>query len=104
MFFAMNRFRIVIGHEEAFEAIWKGRDSSLKDTPGFQSFHLLRGDTNAQEGFTLFASHSVWASKDAFTAWTKSENFRQAHKNAADNKAINLGPPTFEGFSLVEGA
>ena len=104
MFFAMNRFRIVIGHEEAFEAIWKGRDSSLKDTPGFQSFHLLRGDTSAQEGFTLFASHSVWASKDAFTAWTKSENFRQAHKNAADNKAIYLGPPTFEGFSLVEGA
>ncbi|MBO9627936.1 MAG: antibiotic biosynthesis monooxygenase [Shinella sp.] len=104
MFFAMNRFRIAIGHEKAFEAIWKERDSSLAKTPGFQSFHLLRGDTNSEEGFTLFASHSIWASKDDFVAWTKSENFRQAHKNAAENRAIYLGPPKFEGFSVVEGA
>ncbi|WP_421577639.1 antibiotic biosynthesis monooxygenase family protein [Shinella sp. M31] len=104
MFFAMNRFRIATGHEEAFEALWKGRDSSLAEMPGFRSFHLLRGDTHAEEGFTLFASHSVWASKANFVAWTKSENFRQAHKNAADNRAIYLGPPKFEGFSVVEGA
>ena len=104
MFFAMNRFRIAIGHEEAFEAIWKGRDSSLAEMPGFKSFHLLRSDTNAEEGYTLFASHTVWASKDDFIAWTKSENFRAAHKNAADNRGIYLGPPKFEGFSVVEGA
>lgn len=33
MFVAMNRFRIAIGHEEAFEAVWKGRDSSLSEMP-----------------------------------------------------------------------
>ncbi|MGD9477539.1 antibiotic biosynthesis monooxygenase family protein [Shinella sp. G-2] len=104
MFVAMNRFRIAIGHEEAFENIWKGRESSLSDMPGFQSFHLLRGDTNAEEGFTLFASHTIWASKDDFVAWTKSENFRQAHKNAGDNRGIYLGPPKFEGFTAVVGA
>lgn len=104
MFVAMNRFRIVVGHEDAFENIWKGRESSLAEMPGFKTFHLLRGDTNVQEGFTLFASHTVWASKDDFTAWTKSENFRQAHKNAGDNRGIYLGPPTFEGFTAVVGA
>jgi heme-degrading monooxygenase HmoA len=104
MFVAMNRFRIVAGHEEAFENIWKGRESSLAEMPGFKAFHLLRGDTNVEEGFTLFASHTVWASKDDFTAWTKSENFRQAHKNAGDNRGIYLGPPKFEGFTAVEGA
>lgn len=104
MFVAMNRFRIAIGHEEAFENIWKGRESSLADMPGFQSFHLLRGDTNAEEGYTLFASHTIWASKDDFVAWTKSENFRQAHKNAGDNRGIYLGPPKFEGFTAVVGA
>jgi heme-degrading monooxygenase HmoA len=104
MFVAMNRFRIVPGHEEAFENIWKGRESSLADMPGFQSFHLLRGDTNAEEGYTLFASHTIWASKDDFVAWTKSENFRQAHKNAGDNRGIYLGPPKFEGFTAVVGA
>lgn len=104
MFFAMNRFRIAVGHEETFENIWKGRDSSLAEMPGFQSFHLLRGETNVEEGYTLFASHSIWASRQDFVAWTKSENFRQAHRSAADNRGIYLGPPKFEGFVVVEGA
>ncbi|QRY67928.1 antibiotic biosynthesis monooxygenase [Ensifer sp. PDNC004] len=104
MFVAMNRFRIAIGHEEAFEAVWKGRDSSLSEMPGFVSFHLLRGDSVPEEGYTLFVSNSVWKDRDSFSAWTKSDNFRAAHKNAGENKAMYLGPPKFEGFSSVEGA
>lgn len=104
MFFAMNRFKIAVGHEETFENVWKGRDSSLAQVPGFVEFRLLRGETNAEEGYTLFVSNSVWRSRDAFTDWTKSENFRAAHRNAADNRAMYLGPPKFEGFSVVEGA
>ena len=104
MFIAMNRFKIVAGHEEAFEAIWKNRETSLAEMPGFKEFKLLRGDTAAEEGYTLFASHTIWATKDDFLAWTKSENFRQAHRNAGDNRAMYMGPPKFEGFSVVEGA
>jgi heme-degrading monooxygenase HmoA len=104
MYIAMNRFRIVIGHEEAFEAVWKNRDSSLAEMPGFQSFSLLRGEAFPEEGYTLFASYSAWESKDAFMAWTRSENFRQAHRNATDSKAMYMGPPKFEGFSVVVGA
>lgn len=104
MFFAMNRFRISIGHETAFEDVWKNRDSSLAENPGFKEFKLLRGETVADEGYTLFVSNSIWESRDAFIAWTKSENFRAAHKNAGDNRAMYLGPPKFEGFSVVEGA
>ncbi|MBK5567288.1 antibiotic biosynthesis monooxygenase [Ensifer sp. SSB1] len=104
MYVAMNRFRIAIGHEEAFEAVWKGRDSSLSEMAGFVSFHLLRGDSVPEEGYTLFVSNSVWKDRDSFSAWTKSENFRAAHRNAGENKAMYLGPPKFEGFSAVEGA
>lgn len=104
MFVAMNRFKVVAGSEEDFEAVWRNRESSLKEMPGFVSFHLLRGPHDAAEGYTLYASHSVWQSHDAFLAWTKSENFRRAHKNAGDNKAMYLGPPVFEGFHPVEGA
>ncbi|KQY44214.1 antibiotic biosynthesis monooxygenase [Rhizobium sp. Root483D2] len=104
MFFAMNRFKIATGHETAFEDVWKNRDSSLADNPGFKEFKLLRGETVADEGYTLFVSSSIWESRDAFLAWTKSENFRAAHKNAGDNRAMYLGPPKFEGFSVVEGA
>jgi heme-degrading monooxygenase HmoA len=104
MYIAMNRFKVQKGSEETFENIWKNRDSSLAEMKGFKEFHLLRGPVNDEEGYTLFASHTVWASHDDFVAWTKSENFRAAHKNAGNNKAVYIGHPQFEGFSVVEGA
>ena len=103
MYIAMNRFKVQKGSEEAFETIWKNRDSSLAEMSGFKEFHLLRGPVNEEEGYTLFASHTVWASKEDFVAWTKSENFRAAHKNAGGNKTAYIGQPEFEGFSGVEG-
>ena len=104
MYFAMNRFRVAIGQELAFEAVWKGRVSALATMPGFIDFHLLRGDCVPDEGYTPYISKSTWESKDAFLAWTKSENFRTAHSRAGDNRSMYLGPPKFEGFTVVEGA
>ncbi|MBX3569720.1 MAG: antibiotic biosynthesis monooxygenase [Rhizobiaceae bacterium] len=104
MYIAMNRFKVQNGSEEAFETVWKGRDSTLHEMQGFKEFHLLRGPVNEAEGYTLFASHTVWASQEDFTAWTRSENFRAAHRNAGNNKPLYLGHPQFEGFSVVEGA
>ncbi|MCO5071830.1 MAG: antibiotic biosynthesis monooxygenase [Rhizobiaceae bacterium] len=104
MYIAMNRFKVQKGSEETFENIWKNRDSSLSEMQGFKEFHLLRGPVNEDEGYTLFASHTVWASREDFVAWTKSENFRAAHRNAGDNKGVYIGHPQFEGFSVVEGA
>lgn len=104
MYIAMNRFKVLRGSEDAFEDIWKNRDSSLAEMKGFQTFNLLRGPANDQEGYTLFASHTVWASQDDFVAWTKSENFRNAHKNAGSGKSMYQGHPQFEGFTIVEGA
>ena len=104
MYIAMNRFKVRTGSEEDFEAVWKGRDSKLNEMNGFREFHLLRGPTNEQEGYTLFASHTVWESHDDFVAWTKSQNFRDAHRNAGDRKPSYIGHPVFAGFEVVEGA
>ena len=104
MYIAMNRFKVQNGSEQVFENVWKNRDSSLSEMKGFQQFHLLRGPVNEAEGYTLFASHTVWASHEDFVAWTKSQNFRDAHKNAGNNKTVYIGHPQFEGFSVVEGA
>jgi heme-degrading monooxygenase HmoA len=100
----MNRFKVQKGSEDAFENVWKSRDSSLSQMTGFKEFHLLRGPVNEEEGYTLFASHTLWATQDDFIAWTKSENFRAAHRNAGSGKVLYLGHPQFEGFSIVEGA
>ena len=99
MYIAMNRFKIALGQEEAFEHIWKSRDSHLDEVPGFHEFHLVRGPE--REDHTLYATHTVWADEAAFTAWTKSEAFRKAHANAGDNRGVYLAHPEFEGFKVV---
>jgi heme-degrading monooxygenase HmoA len=104
MYIAMNRFKVKNGSEEEFESVWKNRDSKLDAMKGFREFRLLRGPANEAEGYTLFASHTVWESHEDFVAWTKSQNFRDAHKNAGQGKPSYLGHPQFEGFSVVEGA
>src|SRR5690606_10701583 len=104
MFIAMNRFKVAAGSEEAFEALWKNRDSSLAEMPGFVGFHLLRGPRNAEEGYTLYASPPLWKTQDDFAAWTRSENFRKAHRSAGKNKNLYEGPSLCEGFAVVEGA
>ena len=99
MFIAMNRFKISIGSEDAFETIWRDRDSHLTGVRGFKNFNLIRGAT--YEDHTLYASHSTWDSEADFVNWTKSEAFRKAHKGAGDSKGIYLEHPVFEGFKIV---
>jgi hypothetical protein len=48
MYLTMNRFRVILGQEDAFEAMWKTRDSHLKSVPGFVSFHLMRGEVDGR--------------------------------------------------------
>jgi len=100
MYIAMNRFQVKPGSEEAFIDIWRNRESHLDTVPGFHSFHLLQGATDEQS--TLFASHSVWESRQDFINWTESEQFRKAHAGAGGkSRDIYLGPPRFEGFEAV---
>ena len=99
MFIAMNRFQIALGREDDFVTVWKNRESYLDNVPGFKNFHLLRGATT--DTHTLFASHSVWESRNAFEDWTRSESFRNAHRNAGDTKGIYLGHPQLELFESV---
>lgn len=101
MFVAMNRFRVNKGQEADFEAVWRNRDSQLHELEGFKTFNLLKGPESEDGETVLYASHTIWASKENFIAWTKSEQFRNAHKNAGQNKGLYAGPPQFEGFESV---
>ncbi len=57
MYIAMNRFKVIKGHESEFEQRWLGRDTYLDQLPGFIEFHLLRGPE--REDHTLYSSHTV---------------------------------------------
>jgi heme-degrading monooxygenase HmoA len=100
MFIAMNRFRVKKGAEGAFENVWLNRDSYLDRVPGFVEFHLLKGPE--ADDHTLYASHTVWQSKAAFEAWTRSEEFRAAHARAGNEATgpLYLEHPQFEGFEV----
>jgi heme-degrading monooxygenase HmoA len=100
MFIAMNRFRVVPGSQSDFEQIWIMRDTHLRDVPGFVEFHLLRGPE--REDHVLYSSHTIWRNRADFEAWTRSEAFRQAHRDAGQNKPLYLGHPEFEGFEVIQ--
>src|SRR5258708_4516956 len=89
MFIAMNRFRVKRGSAAAFEQAWLSRAT-----------HLLKGPE--AEDHTLYASHTIWQSKAAFEAWTKSEAFRAAHARAGNESTgpLYLEHPKFEGFEV----
>ena len=101
MFIAMNRFKISLGFEEGFEKIWRERDSYLSEVPGFKKFSLLKGPS--KDDHVLYASHSIWESKEAFTAWTESDAFRKAHAQTSAPKGTYLGHPELETFESVLG-
>ena len=108
MYLAMNRFRVKIGFEEAFEEIWRSRESKLVEFDGFISFDLLKG--KEEEGYVLYASHAFWRDQDCFIAWTRSRQFRQSHGKRDDEPAAKTrpqveyaGPPEFEGFETLDG-
>ena len=86
MFIAMNRYRVRAEYSSGFEKVWRERDSHLEAVPGFVGFYLLKGAEG--DDHVLYASHSTWHSRGDFEAWTKSDAFRKAHKNAGQNKGL----------------
>ncbi len=102
MYIAMNRFKVIIGSESAFEAVWKGaipagRCPGLPGVPPAAWRYECGGRL-----YAVFLAYRL-AQRRGFLNWTKSENFRMAHRNAGDNKALYWGPPRFEGFNVVAG-
>ncbi len=100
MFIAMNRFRVRRGSEKEFEAVWLNREVFINREPGFVAFHMLKGPQT--DAFSLYVSHTIWESRDAFETWTRSESFRAAHKGAGENKPLYLEAPQFEGFDVIQ--
>ncbi|TNF59110.1 MAG: antibiotic biosynthesis monooxygenase [Rhodobacteraceae bacterium] len=100
MYLTMNRFKVRPEAAAEFEALWVSRDSHLKSVPGFVSFHLLKGPERGDH--VLYASHTAWESEAAFQDWTRSEAFRQAHRNAGGSRDMYLGPPELEIFDTVQ--
>ncbi|MBI2765825.1 MAG: antibiotic biosynthesis monooxygenase [Chloroflexi bacterium] len=95
MFIAMNQFQVNPDRAAEFEAVWRTRESHLQGFAGFRGFALLRGDDPGD-----YISHSTWASREAFLAWTQSDAFRQAHGGGMP-EGIILGHPRARFYDAV---
>lgn len=100
MFIAMNHFLVKAGYEEAFEGIWRGRDSKLREFDGFISFEMLKAHED-EDGYILYASHAVWKDRPSFEVWTNSDQFKASH-GRPKAKVEYKGPPRFIGFETLE--
>jgi len=103
MFLAMNRFTVKSDRAAEFEDVWRQRDSYLEQVPGFKEFKLMKGPVDEEAGNTLYASHTVWESREHFDGWTRSEHFKAAHRNAGQTSGMYVGHPNFEGFEPIDG-
>ncbi|MBI6630504.1 antibiotic biosynthesis monooxygenase family protein [Pontibaca salina] len=102
MYLTMNRFKVKADKVEAFEELWMKRDSHLDTVPGFTSFRLMRGSEGVDH--VLYVSHTTWESRAAFEGWSRSEAFREAHKNVGESRDLYLEPPHLEVFETVQEA
>ncbi|WP_416356480.1 antibiotic biosynthesis monooxygenase family protein [Aureimonas phyllosphaerae] len=100
MFIAMNRFKVLPDAAQEFEELWANRETHLHTVPGFREFHMLKGPE--RDDHRLYASHTIWASREAFEGWTRSEAFRAAHRGAGGTRPLYLGHPEFEGFEVIQ--
>jgi heme-degrading monooxygenase HmoA len=95
-YIAMNQFQVDPSRGAEFEEHWRRRQSYLDEVPGFVRFALLRGDEPG-----VYVSHSTWASREAFEAWTRSDAFRKAHAQAPTPAGLLVDRPKLRTFEAV---
>jgi len=100
MFIAMNRFQVNAGQESAFEEMWRNRETYLQEVPGFVEFSLLRNWLQSEDKTTEYISHSTWASREDFDAWTQSEAFNRGHAQGSV-KGVLAGHPIVSLYQTV---
>ena len=66
--------------------------------------HLPLRPGPVDDDHALYASHSLWRSRADFEAWTRSEVFRRARRDAGEHRGLYLGPPQPETFEVIHTA
>jgi heme-degrading monooxygenase HmoA len=100
MFIAMNRFQVNPGQEDTFEEMWRSRETYLQEVPGFLAFSLLRNAPMGETQTTEYISHSTWAARADFEAWTQSEAFGRGHAQGSV-QGVLAGPPAVSLYDTV---
>ncbi len=72
-------------------SIYRNRSRRVDQAEGFQSFRLLQNSKKPGE----LTVHLEWASKEAYLAWARSDEFKEIHdleKNYPDQELAGIVP------------
>lgn len=98
MFVVMNRIQVNPEYAGAFEDRFRQRAGEVDRMPGFLRNIVLR-PVAPDDPYVVM---TLWASREAFEAWTQSEAFRRGHARSGTLPAEAFRGPsrleTFEAF------
>jgi len=102
MFVVMNRIQVNPAYAQAFEERFRTRAAEVDKMPGFIRNIVLRPE-GPDDPYVVM---TMWASKQAFEAWTQSEAFRRGHARSGTLPAEAFrGPSRLEMFdAFVDSA
>lgn len=101
MHIVLNKFVLKPAKCAAFEALWRDRSAMLDGNPGFLGFKLLKtADEDAER--IRYTTVSEWRSREDFETWTRSNSFKQAHKNLPKSTDLYIEPPEMERLDSVD--
>jgi len=83
MIVVANRFRVAEDYEEEFVERFEDSSSSLADHEGFVRFELLTPESHPHGETETHVAMTYWESREAFRAWTQSEDFEASHSGDA---------------------
>ena len=98
MYIALNRFKVKLAWNTSLSKCGEIANPILMGYQDSKNLTFIKKALSKRT--TTYASHSLWESEELFIAWTRSENFRQAHKNAKITEFL-FSHPIFEGFEIV---
>jgi heme oxygenase (mycobilin-producing) len=92
----INAIEVPEGAGAELEKRFAARASTIKDSPGFLSFELLRPVSGDSRYFVL----TRWESEEAFQAWRDGPS-KAAHAGPPSDKPVATGASLLE-FEIVE--
>ncbi|MBF0446865.1 MAG: antibiotic biosynthesis monooxygenase [Magnetococcales bacterium] len=99
MIVVVNRIHVKPAYWVEFETKFKNRAGLVDGSPGFIRNLVLRP---MDESSNYHVIMTWWESKQAFTAWTQSPAFKEAHSaQRGGSREMYAGPNVFEIHEVV---
>ncbi len=99
MFVAMSKFVVKNGMSGDVRAAFQARPHQVDQAEGFIRMEVL----NPQENLDEFWLITHWETKDDFTHWHRSHDYRDAHKGIPKGLKLVRGETEIRYFDVIAG-